>query len=72
MWGTLTRILTLAVSALEGQAFPHLPNLHRCGVFRLSYSIVVLTALAMVSAVGYTRGSRAGLKGIWTLAVPSR
>ena len=38
----------------------------------LLYSSVVLTALAMVSAVGYTRDSRAGLKGIWTLAVPRR
>ena len=36
------------------------------------YSSVVLTAVAMVSAVGYTRDSRAGLKGMWTLAVPRR
>src|SRR4030095_6698188 len=41
-------------------------------VARWHYSRVVLTAGAMVSAVGYTSDSRAGLKGIWTLAVPSR
>jgi hypothetical protein len=48
------------------------PDRRYGGVVRLRYSSATLTALAMVSTVGYTNGSRAGLKGIWTLAVPSR